>query len=194
VRTLNDQLFRVINFLPEWFAPVMRFFSEATNHLIVKVGLVVMLLAMIWRKGRSRRGAIQALIAFPIANEITDLFKHHLPRPRPFQELPEAILRSGWSDSPGTASAHSANMAAVAFVFTYHLGWRWGSAWIAVAFLTGFSRIYNGVHYPYQVLLGWTCGALAGFAITQCGELILKRFATVREDDVDRIADQEAAT
>lgn len=176
--------------MPEWLEPTMRFFSEATNFTWVKVGLILMLLAMSWFAGPTRRSAIQALIAFPLANGITDQFKHFAPHPRPFQELSDVILRSGWSDSAGTASAHSANMAAVAFVFTYHLRW-WGAPWIVVALLTGLSRIYNGVHYPYQVLLGWTCGCCAGFAVIKTWELILAKRNTVREENVDRLADQE---
>ncbi len=194
VRGLNEQVFRSINGWPESFAPVMRFFSEATNLLSVKVALILLLVGMIVAAKNSRRAAIQALIAFPIANEITDVFKSQIPRPRPFhfQELSDVILRSGWSDSMGTASAHSANMAAVAYVFTYHLGWRWGAPWIAVAFLTGLSRIYNGVHYPYQVLLGWTCGIAAAFVVTWTWDFIRTQRAPVGELDVDRLKDSQA--
>jgi len=136
----------------------MRFFSEATNYLWFKLLLVAMLAGMIWRSVRSRTAAIQALIAFPLANLLTDQFKHFLPELRPFKEHVDVIQHGfGWSDSFGTASAHSANMAAVAFVFIYQLGW-WGMPWAFVALFTGLSRIYGGVHYPHQVLLGWTCG------------------------------------
>ena len=139
----------------------MEFFSTATDRLWFKLLLLALVIGMMaWRKD-TRRAAVQALIAFPIANGFTDIFKHTLPMPRPFQELSDVILRIGGSDSPGTASAHSANMAAVAFVFAYQLGWA-GSPWVLIAFLTGISRVYNGVHYPYQVLLGWTCGVVAG--------------------------------
>jgi undecaprenyl-diphosphatase len=187
---VNEGLLRAINRWPEWLAPTMRFFSEATNYSWFKVLLALLLLGLIVAKGRYARAAVQALIAFPLANGITDLFKHFAPHPRPFQELSDVILRAGWSDSAGTASAHSANMAAVAFVFTYHLGW-WGSPWILVALLTGFSRIYNGVHYPYQVLLGWTCGCVAAFVVIKAWELILTKRNSVREENVDRVTDQE---
>jgi undecaprenyl-diphosphatase len=189
---LNEQVLRAINHGPEWLAPSMRFFSEATNFLPVKVALILLLLGMIVFGKAARRAAVQALIAFPLANELTDVFKSQVPRPRPFQELDDVILRAGWSDSMGTASAHSANMAAVAFVFTYRLGWKWGAPWIVVALLTGLSRVYNGVHYPYQVLLGWTCGIVAAFVVTKAWDLIQSQRKTVREEDVDRLEDSEA--
>ena len=124
---------------------------------------------------------VQALIAFPLANGFTDLFKNFLPEHRPYQEILGVIPRplDNMTQSYGTASAHAANMAAVAFVFTYCLGW-WGSPWIVAAVLTGISRIYVGAHYPYQVLLGWTCGVVAGLLVTQAW-----RWASARRASAD---------
>lgn len=184
VGSANLSVFRWINHWPEALAPTMKFFSEATNFTWVKVALLAMVVAMILAKGTLRKTAVQALLAFPLANGITDLFKKGIPMPRPFQELDAVVLRAGWSESAGTASAHSANMAAVAVVFAYHLGWR-GSPWVLVAVFTGLSRIYNGVHYPYQVLLGWTVGILAGFIIVKGWEQIQLKRAPVLDGSAD---------
>lgn len=168
----------------------MQFLSTATDRLWFKAVLLLLVIAMICWRPDTRRTAIQALIAFPIANGMTDLLKHYWPMHRPFQELADVILRVGASDSMGTASAHSANMAAVAFVFTYHLR-GWGSPWILIALLVGLSRIYCGAHYPYQVLLGWSCGLVAGFIVTQTWHLIqMKRSRVMNvENDVETRAD-----
>jgi undecaprenyl-diphosphatase len=168
----------------------MRFFTEATNYVWVKLGLGALLVALMFWKGPTRRAAVQALIAFPLANGVTDLFKHYLPMPRPATELIGLVEWLENSQSAGTASAHSANMAAVAFIFTYHLGW-WGAPWVVVALLTAYSRMFNGAHYPYQVLLGWICGSVAAFAVIKTWEFIQAKRNPVREEDVDRIADQE---
>jgi len=194
VSDLNRTVFDWINRWPEWLAPAMHFFSEATNWLWVKIALGLLVVGLIVAKGRGRHAAIQALLAFPLANGITDLFKKGLPMPRPFQEIDAAdmFLRAGTSDSAGTASAHSANMAAVAFVFTYHLGW-WGSPWVLVAVMTGLSRVYNGVHYPYQVLLGWTVGVTAGLVITTVAERILRRRGSVEQSEPTNEAQQPNA-
>jgi len=188
VGSINREVFLAINHWPEWLAPMMRFFSEATNYLWVKIALAVLLIALIYRGGNVRRAAVHALIAFPISDGLTNVLKHVWPMHRPFQEIsaPECILRAGWSDSMGTASAHSANMAVVAYVFVYHLGWK-GSPWVLVALITGFSRVYNGVHYPYQVLLGWTCGIFIGFLVTQISKLILRKPANV---EIEKVSDE----
>ena len=166
-------LFRQVNHGPESWTGVMVWLSTAFDNrtvLYAFVGMVVCLIVL----PKTRRAAIESLIAFPIANSVTDLFKHFLPEPRPFQVLSDAILRVGWSESMGTASAHSANMAAVAFVMTYRL--RYGGAiWIALATLVGYSRVFTGAHFPHQVALGWLCGGLVGYLTVSISNLITDR-------------------
>jgi undecaprenyl-diphosphatase len=164
VNSLDRQILLWVNSWPESFSPVLTFFSVAMNFLAVKLCFLALFIAMVWRGSRSRTAALLALPAVGIANGMTDLFKHLLPMHRPFQpEMlgSEVILRVGYSGSMGTASAHAANMAALAFVFTAFLG-RWGWLWIGIALVTGMSRVYTGAHFPSQVLLGWTCGCAAG--------------------------------
>lgn len=167
MQTPDTGLFHWINHWPDEWSPFLTFFSVAMNQLWVKAVLGLLVIGMAAANERTRRTVLQALIAVAIANPITDIWKHLIPMHRPYQDLHDVINRVGTSamSSHGTVSAHSANMAAVAFVFVYHLRW-WGSPWVLVAVLTGFSRVYVGAHYPYQVLLGWLCGSLAAFAVS----------------------------
>lgn len=160
----NLWLFRAINGWPESWAPFWQFFSEAANHLWFRLtmGALVLLMASLGKAPRDT--VIRALIAIPIANALTDLFKYLVPEPRPYQELSGVLMREGAAFSHGTASAHAANMASVAIVFCLGLRW-WGAPWVVVAILTGISRVYVGAHYPYQVVLGWGCGLFAGGAV-----------------------------
>lgn len=154
----------------------MRFLSEAMNYPWVKGVLGLLVLAMLAGGAQTRKTVIQALLAVCVANGLTDAFKALLPQHRPYQELTDVITWVGRTTNYGTASAHAANMAAVAFVFVCHLRW-WGTPWIAIAVTVGISRVYCGAHYPHQVLLGWICGIAAGFAITRGWKMIL----TLRE-------------
>lgn len=173
MRELDRAVFTWINHWPESLAPVFHFFSEAIKNKIVRLALLVLIGGLIWRGGKPRKAAVLALVAWPLANGLTDILKYAFQGIRPSVDDPEAIVRVGHLTSYGTASAHAANMAAVAFVFTSILG-VWGAPWIAVAVLTGLARIYVGVHYPSQVLLGWLCGAFCGFLVVKTWEAYCK--------------------
>lgn len=157
----------------------MKFFSEALNYPAVKIVFGVLLLSLLVANARTRRTAVQALIAFLIANGMTDILKAIVPEHRPFQVLHVLNMWVGKSNTFGTASAHAANMAAIAFVFIYHLRW-WGSPWAVIALIVGISRVFCGAHFPHQVLLGWCCGVVAGFVVTQFWKWVSERGASKR--------------
>jgi undecaprenyl-diphosphatase len=169
-------VFHWINRWPGFWEAPMRFFSEGLNYPWVKALLGVMLLAMILSGKQTRRAAVLALIAVPLSNFVTDLFKKGIPMPRPLNDpsLTDCIMRVGYSDSAGTASAHSANMMAAGVMFLIHLRW-FGAPWFALAVFVGLSRIYNGAHYPSQVLLGWVVGAFMAISVHLVAERIRKR-------------------
>lgn len=162
---MDGRIFRWINDGPEWLSPGMRFFSVGFDGTPIKLLLVAILIGMLAAGKTTRRAAILALIAFPIADGLTNLIKHAWPMVRPCNDPNTvAFLRIGATTSAGTASAHSANMAAVATVFLGCLR-GFGVPWTILAFLVGYSRVYNGVHYPYQVALGWLVGISVGLAV-----------------------------
>ena len=166
----------------------MEFFSSATHLLWVRIVLALVVVAMLARGPKPRTAILCALVAVALANGLTDVLKALLPVHRPFQELPLAMLghyppQPDKYTSMGTASAHSANMAAVAFATSYYLRW-WGAPWVAVALVTGLSRIYLGVHYPSQVLLGWLCGVAAAFLVIKTWERVRRRPESVETEDI----------
>jgi undecaprenyl-diphosphatase len=179
MNNFNQTLFDAVNSWPDSWGPILRFFSEATNYLGVKLFLIALVVAMAWRPGKARQAALQSLVAVGIANGMTDLLKHGLPWARPCQELTLARLHEiGCGPSMGTASAHSANMAAVAFIFTWYLR-GWGVPWIVIALITGLSRVYVAAHYPGQVALGWLCGVIASGIVIGAARVIALQRKTV---------------
>lgn len=166
---MDTSLFRWINGWPEGLAPIFVFFSEATKLPVGRVLFVLLALAFVFAGKTSRKALILGIVSVLIANEVTDVLKHNWPVLRPCVELSGVNTRTGVLTSPGTASAHSANMAALAAVFVLIWGWR-GSFWVPIAFLTGLSRIYVGVHYPSQVVFGWACGVFAALVVVKTWE------------------------
>lgn len=181
-------MFDAVNRLPPAFDPVFLFFSEATKWTPVRIGLLVLFIALLAHK-RTRTAAVLAMVAWPVANGFTEAIKNAWPWLRPsaltayWAELGwpvgwaealdgKVIVRVNPLGSFGTASSHAANMAAVFVVF---LVWarRWAWPWAIVAFMTGLSRLYVGVHTPGQVALGWLCGAVCGLIVAKTWEAYL---------------------
>lgn len=172
---MNRNLFEAINSWPDSLAPFFHFLSEANKFWPVRIFVLVLVVAMlIWGRTRGRSTIILAIVAAAIANEVADGLKALIHSPRPCVELADVHMRVRVLTSSGTISAHAANTAAVAFVFTYLLG-RWGWPWIVLSLLVGLSRVYVGVHYPSQVLFGWSCGILVGLTVVKVFELAVAK-------------------
>lgn len=154
-----------------WLDPLFVFFSVGIKELWLRLFFAGLFGVLLWFPS-TRLTAIQAVCAWLLANGGVDLFKHFLPIPRPCVELSgsEVRLLVPLLTSAGTASAHSAAMSSVACVFAGRHRW-WGVPWVGVALLTGLSRIYVGVHYPSQVLLGWLVGILSAYVVLKLGSL-----------------------
>ncbi|MEU2611027.1 phosphatase PAP2 family protein [Micromonospora sp. NPDC007271] len=62
---------------------------------------------------------------------------------------------------PSLPSDHATAAFAVAFAVGAFLSWRWGVALSVLAVFIGFARIWTGVHYPADVLVGALIAAAA---------------------------------
>jgi undecaprenyl-diphosphatase len=103
-----------------------------------------------------RRPAIfvTVLLADLAADLLADAVKALVPRHRPFEH--QLGPRSSTHSFP---SGHAATSFACATVLSYYVP-RYRVAFFALAVLIGLSRVYNGLHYPTDVLAGAVLGVL----------------------------------
>lgn len=87
--------------------------------------------------------------------------------PRPCRVLPHDFLieKCPPVDDYAFASNHSTVVAAVAAAF-FLVNWRLGGIASAGALLMAASRVYVGAHYPHDVMVGLSVGAVVGTAAT----------------------------
>ncbi|MBX3096674.1 MAG: phosphatase PAP2 family protein [Fimbriimonadaceae bacterium] len=199
--SLDETVFRAINHGPDWWSPFFVYLSDATKIWAGRIPILIVAGYLLWKK-ETRLITICAIIAVVLANELTDLLKAMYPMARPCgpvrlamdrgvplvearQLAPEVIIRVTPLGSSGTASAHSANMMAVAAMYSlFRNRWQW--FWLPVAILTGISRIYVGVHYPTQVMLGWACGIAMAVVVYATTTAIQKKINDSRRAESER--------
>lgn len=109
---------------------------------------------------------ISALPAFALEIIIQKGVKHLIKRPRPCHVLPEIVNRIQPPDDFSFPSGHTAGGFLMAVLISYFFPVLAIPCFI-LASLIGISRIYNGVHYPGDVLAGMVLGIL-------CAQLSIK--------------------
>ena len=161
-QSLDSDLFRFINhtLINPFFDRLMPF---ASGNDYFHPAAVILGMLLVWKGGV--RGLIFVLmlaIIVPLGDGLVTQIKNVVGRDRPFLALHDVHLLVGRSGSKSMPSGHAANWFAGAMVaFIYYRRSLW--IMLPMAILVGFSRIYNGVHYPSDVLAGAAFGA--GFAI-----------------------------
>ena len=140
---------------------IMIFFTSIGDAglLWLALGLILFL----FRK--TRRVGFDLILAVAVCWLINDpLIKNLVQRPRPFVWIPELqtlVARPGSFSFP---SGHACSSLAAAFALRWGFGKKGG--WFYVpAVLIALSRIYVGVHYPSDVLVGALWGTLGAFFV-----------------------------
>ena len=158
-QSLDIELFRFINLALSnpLFDRIMPFFSG--NALFIPL-VLALAATLAWKGNRRGRICLLMLVLVICLGDplVINTLKHAFARARPFDVVPDAITLIGRSGSYGMPSAHAANWFAATVVLTAYFP---RSVWfmLPLAVIVSFSRVYNGVHYPGDVLVGACLGA-----------------------------------
>jgi len=137
---------------------------------------VVVVLAVLGRHGRRAWPAILLVVlAVALSDFGTGLIKHAVQRVRPCNVIAEVRLLRHCPASFAMPSNHASNMfAAFGAIALLVPRWRWGTLILAMG--VAYSRVYLGVHYPSDVVVGAVWGGTLGGTIA----LVSKRLLPAR--------------
>lgn len=148
------------------------------------IPLYAAVLWWVWRK-HGVKVAVAFLITAALfvlcADQTASLFKANLPKLRPthYPPLDGAIhtVNGYLGGMYGTVSSHAANCAGFALLSALVIRIRWVTVGlICWVLLVSYSRIYLGVHYPFDVLAGFIDGLFWGtVTYVLFKKIILKR-------------------
>ena len=138
--------------------------------------VIPLLLFCFYRK--FNRVGISLFLVLILSLAFNDFFgaqvKNHFLRPRPFQNSELKVTQRSPADSKSFYSNHASNM----FTFATYTSAFFPMASIplfTLASVIAYSRVYNGVHYPSDVLTGAFVGILWGLVFSQIIRRLLLR-------------------
>lgn len=147
--------------LGNWLVGPMQFFSFLGSE-----DFFLLVLPLVYWCVDAALGLRIGLILL-VGNGLNDFFKMAMHGPRPYW-VSTNVQGMASETGFGVPSGHSQIAAGVWGMVAAYLRKTW--AWVAailVIVLIGLSRLYLGVHFPHDVLLGWTLGFLTLWAFVK---------------------------
>lgn len=138
-----------------FFDLLMPFVTNKWNFVLPAAALLGY--ALLFRPKRDSIIVLSAIAVILLADGTTQLLKDLFERTRPFHPLRDTSRLVSFS----FPSNHASNIFALAVFLSYNYP-RTGWFWFPAAALVGYSRIYVGSHYPFDVLGGALWGTLIG--------------------------------
>jgi undecaprenyl-diphosphatase len=155
---INDT---IANPILNWIMPIV------TNENNIALPLVLIWLWLLLFQGkRGKIAAILLLLTLILTDVIAaQIIKPWIGRIRPSRAMVDNInLLISRGGKYGFVSNHAANTMAAAAIIGYFYK-KWKSVVITISIIVGFSRIYVGVHYPFDVIGGWIFGYTLAWGI-----------------------------
>ncbi len=174
LNSIDTQLFLFLNGLHNaFFDPIMYWLS----NILVWVPMYLLIIFLMIKRYKMRGLLMLLFIALVITlcdQTSSHLLKNLVQRLRPSHEPTLAgliyISKAGPGGLYSFVSSHAANVFGLAtfIYFTFDKQFKWLKYWLIVwAVLVSYSRIYNGVHYPGDVICGASLGIAYGWLMSK---------------------------
>jgi len=161
---IDQHLFEAINNLTVTLPalnPIMRFMSDKAEYLFY-MGIIIY---WFMRGRENKKMVVVALSAACIGFGVGNILSHLFYRDRPFVQYPvhQLIEHAANASFPSDHSIGSFVIATAIFLYRK----KDGVLWLLLAGLISFSRIWNGVHFPSDVIAGALLGIISALLVKQ---------------------------
>lgn len=158
-----------LDFIAEWQDPknlvtvkIFQFFSDSVNFFSMGVPLLIAIATEFKKesdKKRSRLSLLYVLLSIGVAGLISYLIKKTFLEPRPYEvdvRIVQLSVGGGYSLPSGHTTEAFSSIVALALLFPR---WYVILPMFCWASLVALSRIYLGVHYPFDIFVGMMIGS-----------------------------------
>jgi Membrane-associated phospholipid phosphatase len=148
------------------------------GYFSIWIGACILLYIFGGKKGRNV--ALVCIVALVFGYYLTEILKFIVVRPRPYIALNGIrvltdMSGSSWPSGHTVASFIGAIIIGRSYSFKFKgKSFKLIYPLLVFAFLVGFSRIYNGVHYPFDVISGALIGIFCALLILSIEKDIIK--------------------
>jgi len=159
-----------------YFTPIMKFITRLGDRGIVWIMITLLLLYF----QKTRRVGVFSLVSLMLELIIVNLImKNIFVRVRPYDAISglSLLVRRPWGFS--FPSGHAGSSFACAVILYRMTPRKYGLSALVLAFAIAFSRLYVGVHYPSDVLMG----AILGTAVAAAVLKFLPKYLPEKEEE-----------
>lgn len=170
----DAELFRLINnsLTSPFLDILMPYVTEKFNFLGVIIAAAVLIIVL--GKRQDRIGLLLLVALVLLSDLAANTLKGVLARTRPCNAMDGVRLLVGCGSSFSMPSGHATNIfAAMVFLSTRYK--RFMPAFLVFAFMVAYSRVYVGVHYPLDALVGALLGTAMALGLAAIEKGMLRK-------------------
>jgi len=172
---MNVDLFRTINDLGKEYTYLNNFFIFMAEYMVFVLAFIA-LIFWFTRREENRMMIISATISFILAEMMGKIAGTLHSNNQPFAELSNVNKLIEKAVDNSFPSDHTILFFAFCMTFFIYQK-RWRYIWIMLALVVGISRIWVGVHYPADVIVG----AIISIFSTFIASFIVSRLNIIRK-------------